>query len=115
MNCHPMHGCPHGQDAKGGMPQGMKGMGPKTLEDGSPACRLIAWEVTRSCNLACRHCRAEAHLEPYPGELDHDEAIQLIDTFSQVGNPLIIFMFVALFGRKSEEMEGRSPDAGTED
>ena len=91
MNCHPMHGCPHGHDAKGGMPQGMKGMGPKTLEDGSPACRLIAWEVTRSCNLACRHCRAEAHLEPYPGELDHDEAIQLIDTFSQVGNPLIIF------------------------
>ena len=60
MNCHPMHGCPHGQDAKGGMPQGMKGMGPKTLEDGSPACRLIAWEVTRSCNLACRHCRADA-------------------------------------------------------
>ena len=37
----------------GGMPAG-----PRTLEDGSPLCRLIAWEVTRSCNLACKHCRA---------------------------------------------------------
>ena len=68
-----------------------RGMGPKTLEDGSPACRIIAWEVTRSCNLACKHCRAEAHLEPYPGELNHEEALSLIDTFPQVGRPLVIF------------------------
>ena len=27
----------------------------RVLEDGSPVCRLIAWEVTRSCNLACKH------------------------------------------------------------
>ena len=60
------------------------------LEDGSPMCRLIAWEVTRSCNLACKHCRAEAHPEPYPGELTTAEAKALIDTFPQVGNPIII-------------------------
>ena len=63
----------------------------RTLPDGSPACRLIAWEVTRSCNLACRHCRAEAHTEPYPGELDNTEAKALIDSFPEVGNPIIIF------------------------
>ena len=63
----------------------------RTLEDGSPACRLIAWEVTRSCNLACKHCRGEAHPEPYPGELSTAEAKALIDTFTQVGNPIIIF------------------------
>ena len=63
----------------------------RTLEDGSPACRLIAWEVTRSCNLACKHCRAEAHPEPYPGELSTEEAKALIDTFPQVGKPIIIF------------------------
>ena len=63
----------------------------KTLEDGSPICRLIAWEVTRSCNLACRHCRAEAHPEPYDGELSTAEAKALIDTFPQVGNPIVIF------------------------
>ncbi|SKA74848.1 heme b synthase [Paucidesulfovibrio gracilis DSM 16080] len=62
-----------------------------TLEDGTPACRLIAWEVTRSCNLACKHCRAEAHPEPYEGELSTEEAKALIDTFPDVGNPIIIF------------------------
>ncbi|NCD25859.1 MAG: heme b synthase, partial [Deltaproteobacteria bacterium] len=62
-----------------------------TLADGTPACKLIAWEVTRSCNLACKHCRAEAHLEPYEGELDTAEAKALIDTFPEVGNPIIIF------------------------
>lgn len=63
----------------------------RTLEDGTPACRLIAWEVTRSCNLACRHCRAEAHPEPYAGELSTAEARALIDTFPQVGRPIVIF------------------------
>lgn len=66
-------------------------MRPRVLEGGSPACRLIAWEVTRSCNLACRHCRAEAHPEPYEGELSTDEAKALIDTFPQVGDPIVIF------------------------
>ena len=63
----------------------------RSLSDGIPACRLIAWEVTRSCNLACKHCRAEAHEEPYPGELDTAEAKALIDRFPEVGNPIIIF------------------------
>ena len=63
----------------------------KILEDGSPACRLVAWEVTRSCNLACKHCRAEAHPAPYPGELNTAQAKALIDTFKQVGDPIIIF------------------------
>ena len=99
MNCHeppcgmgredsrPGTGHPGGHTGHpGGMPAG-----PRTLEDGSPLCRLIAWEVTRSCNLACKHCRAEAHPEPYPGELSTEEAKALIDTFPSVGNPIIIF------------------------
>ncbi|HBR06138.1 MAG TPA: radical SAM/SPASM domain-containing protein, partial [Desulfovibrio sp.] len=67
-------GHPHGA-AKGGVPQ----------------LRLIAWEVTRSCNLACKHCRAEAHPEPYEGELTTAEAKALIDTFPEAGSPIIIF------------------------
>ncbi len=57
----------------------------------APNCRLIAWEVTRSCNLACKHCRAEAHEDPYEGELDTKDAKALLDTFTEVGNPIIIF------------------------
>ena len=33
--------------------------------------RLVAWEVTRSCNLACIHCRAAAQDRPYENET-HD-------------------------------------------
>ncbi|MDR1660469.1 MAG: heme b synthase [Desulfovibrio sp.] len=70
---------------------GHDGQGPHVLEDGSPACRLIAWEITRSCNLACRHCRAEAHEAPYPGELTTTQARALIESFPEVGRPIIIF------------------------
>lgn len=64
----------------------------KQVDIDAPNCRLIAWEVTRSCNLACKHCRAEAHEEPYEGELSTVEAKALIDTFPEVGNnPIIIF------------------------
>lgn len=53
--------------------------------------RLIAWEVTRACNLACKHCRAEAKLDPFPGELNTKEALTLIEQFKQTGDPVIIF------------------------
>jgi heme b synthase len=64
---------------------------PEKLADGSPVCRLIAWEVTRACNLACKHCRAEAHAEPHPGELSTAQAKALIDSFPETGKPIIIF------------------------
>jgi heme b synthase len=59
--------------------------------DGTPPLRLIAWEITRSCNLACKHCRAEAHEEPYPGEFSTEEAKALIDDFRKAGDPILIF------------------------
>lgn len=80
------HGMAHGMSAGHGAHPA-----PRTLPDGSPLCRLIAWEVTRSCNLACKHCRGEAHTEAYEGELSTDAAKALIDTFPEVGNPIIIF------------------------
>jgi heme b synthase len=91
MSTHPhaKHGHPHGKH--GGHPGSHPHM-PKTLDDGvTPPIRLIAWEVTRACNLACKHCRADAHPEPFPGELSTEEAKALIDTFPEVGNPIIIF------------------------
>ena len=39
--------------------------------------RLIAWEVTRSCVLACKHCRAAAQPTPYEGELSTEEGCRL--------------------------------------
>lgn len=91
---------PHGQahtGHSGGHPTGQPGghkshmAMPMTLEDGTPACKLVAWEVTRACNLACKHCRASAMPNPFPGELSHEEAMNLLQTFPQIGKPIIIF------------------------
>ena len=54
------------------------------------AARMIAWEVTRSCNLACVHCRAASHLGPYPGELSTKQCLQLIDDIANASRPVII-------------------------
>ncbi len=51
---------------------------------------LIAWEVTRSCMLACKHCRAAARAEPYSGELSTEECFALLDNIASFAKPIII-------------------------
>lgn len=52
--------------------------------------RLVAWETTRRCNLACKHCRALACDHPYDNELDTKAAFKLLEQIKQTGNPIII-------------------------
>ena len=52
--------------------------------------RLVAWETTRNCNLACVHCRASATCGPYTGELDTQAALRLLDQIAEVGQPIVI-------------------------
>lgn len=52
------------------------------------APRMIYWEMTRACDLACRHCRAEAVRQRDPGELSTDEALVLLDAIAAFGEPL---------------------------
>ncbi len=54
------------------------------------APRLIAWEVTRSCNLRCRHCRAAAQAGPYAGELNTEECKRVLDSIAARFKPIII-------------------------
>jgi heme b synthase len=58
--------------------------------DDTSALRLVAWETTRNCNLACVHCRASATTGPHSGELDTSEAYTLLDQISQVAKPIVI-------------------------
>ena len=51
---------------------------------------LIAWEVTRSCMLACKHCRAAARPTPYAGELSTDECLRLLDNIAAFAKPIMI-------------------------
>ncbi len=55
-----------------------------------PTLRLVAWETTRNCNLACVHCRASATSGPYTGELDTAAALALLDQIAEVAKPIII-------------------------
>src|SRR5512136_3364642 len=52
--------------------------------------RMIAWELTRSCNLACVHCRASAELGPYEGELSTQEVFRVMDEIASFSKPVII-------------------------
>jgi heme b synthase len=52
--------------------------------------RLVAWEVTRGCNLNCVHCRAASERGPYPGELDTDKCFEILDQIAETGKPIVI-------------------------
>jgi AdoMet-dependent heme synthase len=58
------------------------------LADSPP--RVIAWEVTRSCNLSCAHCRASAVRGPYEGELSTGECLSLVDQIADFASPILI-------------------------
>jgi radical SAM protein len=51
----------------------------------------IAWEITRACAFACKHCRANAQHTPDPRELNTQEAFQLIDRLAVFGSPILVF------------------------
>jgi AdoMet-dependent heme synthase len=54
---------------------------------------LVFWETTRSCLLACRHCRAEAIDQPLPGELTTEEARAFIEQVAGIGDrPPVLIM-----------------------
>jgi len=56
----------------------------------SPRLQIVAWEVTRSCNLNCVHCRASSNSGPYPGEMDTKGALSVIDQITEAGWPIVI-------------------------
>ncbi|MGD9818649.1 MAG: heme b synthase [Desulfomonilaceae bacterium] len=52
--------------------------------------RLVAWEMTRACNLNCIHCRAGACPQADPNQLSTLEGFRLIDGIRAVGKPILI-------------------------
>lgn len=47
----------------------------------------VYWEVTRACDLACRHCRAEAQPSRDPAELDTEQGLRLLERLAAFGHP----------------------------
>ena len=54
------------------------------------APRIVIWEMTRACALACRHCRAEAIPYRNPQELSTSEAFALVDAIVDCGRPIFV-------------------------
>jgi heme b synthase len=52
--------------------------------------RLVAWEITSTCNLLCAHCRGSSSEDHCDSELSTAESFSLIDGILQVGKPIII-------------------------
>jgi len=52
---------------------------------------LAIWEVTQSCDLTCKHCRAAAQPIAHPDELSTAEGKKLIDQIASMGVPIFVF------------------------
>ena len=52
---------------------------------------LAIWEITQSCDLACKHCRAAAQPIAHPDELTNAEGKALIDQIAGMGVPIFVF------------------------
>jgi len=48
---------------------------------------LVFWEMTKACDLACFHCRADAQHEPSACELTTDEGRRMIDELALLASP----------------------------
>jgi radical SAM protein len=73
--------------SKGGRPAGSHGM-PQLDYHLTPF--LIIWEMTQSCDLACRHCRASAQPNADPLELTTKEGENLLRQAAGMGVPIFI-------------------------
>jgi heme b synthase len=55
-----------------------------------PPLRLVAWELTRSCVLRCRHCRASATGAAGTNELSTQECMAILDSLARMGQCIVI-------------------------
>jgi len=51
---------------------------------------VVMWNITRACNLRCKHCYLDAQLGPHPDELTLEEGMKLLDEFADIGIPMVI-------------------------
>lgn len=55
-----------------------------------PVKPVVIWNLTRTCNLRCRHCYTTSADVPFPGELSHEQAMGVLDDLAAFGIPALI-------------------------
>ena len=51
---------------------------------------VVIWNLTRRCNLQCRHCYTVSADREFPGELSHDQAMTVLEDLGAFGIPALI-------------------------
>ena len=54
---------------------------------------LVIWETTQACDLACKHCRANAVTKPHPMSLTTEEAEKLLRDVASFPRPYPLMVF----------------------
>jgi len=55
-----------------------------------PVKPVVIWNLTRRCNLRCRHCYSVSADVDFPGELTHDQAMAVLEDLGGFGIPALI-------------------------
>ena len=53
---------------------------------------VLVWELTRACELACEHCRADARPERHPDELTTAEGKRLLEAVREFGEGQLVVL-----------------------
>lgn len=53
---------------------------------------VLIWELTQACELACKHCRADAEPERHPDELTTAEGKALLDSAAEFGDGQLVVL-----------------------
>lgn len=52
---------------------------------------VVAWNMTRTCNLSCKHCYMNSEPKDYLGELNTEEALTFIQSLADFKVPVLLF------------------------
>jgi heme d1 biosynthesis radical SAM protein NirJ len=55
-----------------------------------PTGPVVIWNLVRRCNLTCRHCYATSADKDFPGELDTDQVLTVMEDLKAFGVPVLI-------------------------
>ncbi len=51
---------------------------------------VVIWNLTRRCNLRCRHCYTSSADVTFPGELNREQALSVVDDLHAFNIPALI-------------------------
>lgn len=55
-----------------------------------PVKPVVIWNLTRRCNLRCRHCYSVSADRDFPGELSHEQAMAVLEDLGSFNIPALI-------------------------